>query len=66
MTFDEKEALNIHQPYDDAIMIEVQVAIHMVYWVLVDNMSFVDILYESTYNEQKPRRESLRLVRVPF
>lgn len=54
-TFDDQEALNVHHLHDNAIVI----AAHMVFRILIDNGSSVDILYTSAYDKMGLKREAL-------
>ena len=43
--FSEQDARYLHHPHDDALVVSIRVRDYNTYRVLVDNGSFVDILY---------------------
>ena len=43
--FLEEDAQCLHHPHDDALVVSIRVGDYNTHWVLVDNGSFVDILY---------------------
>ena len=43
--FSEEDALRLHHPYDDALVVSIRVGDYNMNWVLVDNGSSADILY---------------------
>lgn len=66
LTSHDREALNVHYPNEDAIVIVAQVANHMVFKMLIDNDNSVDILYISAYNAMGLKIKAFKLVRVPL
>ncbi|XP_075663355.1 uncharacterized protein LOC142632929 [Castanea sativa] len=47
--FTEEDARCLHHPHDDALLVSIRVGHYNTYWVLVDNGSFTDILYYSSF-----------------
>ena len=47
--FLEENAWRLHHPYDDALVVSLQVGDYNMHWVLVDNGSSADILYYPTF-----------------
>ena len=43
--FSKDDARRLHHPYDDALVVNLQIGDYNMHWVLVDNGSSVDILY---------------------
>ena len=43
--FLEEDARRLHHPYDDALVVSLQVGDYNMHWVLVNNGSSADILY---------------------
>ena len=43
--FLEEDAQRLHHPYDDALVVSLQVGDYNMHWVLVNNGSSADILY---------------------
>lgn len=55
-----------HHPHDNAIVVIMQVASHRVFHMLVNNYSFVDVLYVSVYNEIGSSYAKLKPSETPF
>ena len=51
ITFTDKDALRIHHPHDDAIVITLLIANYSTRRVLVDNGNSVDILYYPAFQQ---------------
>ena len=47
--FSEEDARRLHHPYDDALVVSLQVGDYNMHRVLVDNGSLADILYYPTF-----------------
>ena len=47
--FTEEDTRRLHHPYDDAFIISIRVGDYNTHRVLVDNGSFIDILYYPTF-----------------
>ena len=47
--FTEEDARHLHHPHDDTLVISIHIGGYNTHQVLVDNESFVDILYYPTF-----------------
>ena len=47
--FSEEDALCLHHLHSDALVVSIRTGDYNTHWVLVDNGSFVDILYYPTF-----------------
>jgi hypothetical protein len=45
LSFSKEDARRVIMPHDDALVVTVTVANHVIHWILVDNGSSADILY---------------------
>lgn len=61
-----RRALNVHHPHDDVIVIATQVANHMVFLMLIDNGSLMNILYASVYDAVGLNKGTLKPIKVPL
>ena len=66
ITFTDEDALRIHHPHDDAIVITLLIVNYSTRRVLVDNGSSADILYYPAFQQMNLRREQLRSVHSPL
>ena len=66
ITFTDEDALRIHHPHDDAIVITLLIADYSTRRVLVDNWSSTDILYYPAFQQMNLRRDQLRTVHSPL
>ena len=66
ITFTDEDAVRIHHPHDDAIVITLLIADYTTRRVLVDNRSSANILYYPAFQQMKLGRDQLRLVNSPF
>ena len=57
ITFTEEEARPLIHPYNDTIVVDVQIVGRRVFWILVDNGSFADILFTSALNQMNLVRQ---------
>lgn len=64
ITFTEKVAREIHQQYDDALVVSITLANRKVFRVLVDNKSSADVLYAAAFDKMNIGRENLKLIRT--
>ena len=64
--FTDEDALRIHHPYDDAIVITLLITDYSTRRVLVDNESLADILYYPAFQQMNLGREQLRPVHSPL
>ena len=64
--FTEKDARRLHHPHDDALMVNICVRDYNTHRVLVDNGSFVDILYYSAFQQMRIKREQLIPTNAPL
>ena len=51
--FSEDDAQRLHHPYDDALMVNLQIGDYNMHRFLVDNGSSVDILYYSAFQQMR-------------
>ena len=66
ITFTDEDALRIHHPHDDAIIITLLIADYSIRRVLVDNGSSTDILYYPAFQQMNLGRDQLRPVHSPL
>ena len=66
ITFTDEDAVRIHHPHDDAIVITLLIADYTTRRVLVDNRSSANILYYPAFQQMKLGRDQLRLVNSPL
>ncbi|XP_023880406.2 uncharacterized protein LOC111992779 [Quercus suber] len=64
--FSEEDARHLHHPYDDALVISIQVEDFKVHHVLIDNGSSADILYYPAFQQKQISRERLTPTNAPF
>ena len=64
--FSEEDAWRLHHPYDDALVVSIQVGDYNTHWVLVDNGSFVDMLYYLAFQHMRIERERLVRANAPL
>ena len=57
--FTEEDALCLHHPHDDALVVSIRVGDYNTYRVLVDNRSFADILYYPAFQQMRVEKEQL-------
>lgn len=53
ITFTKKETTKVMQHHDDALVICLEVANHKIHCVLVDNGSFIDVIFKAPYNQMR-------------
>ena len=66
ITFTDEDALRIHHPHNDAIIITLLIADYSIRRVLVDNGSSTDILYYPAFQQMNLGRDQLRPVHSPL
>ena len=66
ITFTDEDALRIHHPHNDAIIITLLIADYSIKRVLVDNGSSTDILYYPAFQQMNLGRDQLRPVHSPL
>jgi hypothetical protein len=66
ISFSEDDARNIHQPYDDALVVTLTIAGFLTRRVLIDNGSSADIIYLPAYQQMKIDKEQLRPIDIPL
>ena len=66
ITFTDEDALRIHHPHNDAIIITLLIADYSIRRVLVDNESSTDILYYPAFQQINLGRDQLRPVHSPL
>ena len=57
--FSEEDARCLYHPYDNALVVSIQVGDYNTYRVLVDNSSSADILYYLAFQQMRINRERL-------
>ena len=66
ITFTDEDALRIHHPHNDVIIITLLIADYSIRRVLVDNGSSTDILYYPAFQQMNLGRDQLRPVHSPL
>ena len=56
----------LHHPHNNALMVSIQVRDYNTHRVLIDNRSFVDILYYPTFQQMRIDRDRLVLANTPL
>ena len=64
--FSEKDAQRLYHPQDNALIVSIQVGDYNTHRVLVDNGSFVDILYYLAFQQMRIERERLVPANAPL
>ena len=64
--FTEEDALRLHHPHDDALVVSIRVGDYNTYRVLVDNGSFADILYYPAFQQMRVEKERLIPTNAPL
>ena len=64
--FTEEDARCLHHPYDNTLVVSIQVGDYNTHRVLVDNGSSADILYYSAFQQMRIERERLVPTNAPF
>ena len=64
--FTEEDARRLHHPHDDALVVSILVGDYNTQRVLVDNGSFVDILYYPAFQQMRINRERLVPTNAPL
>ena len=64
--FMEEDAQRLHHSHNDALMVSIQVRDYNTYRVLIDNGSFVDILYYPAFQQMRIDRDRLVLTNTPL
>ena len=62
----EEVARCLHHPHNNALMVSIQVRDYNTHRVLIDNGSFVDILYYPTFQQMRIDRDRLVLANTPL
>ena len=62
----EEDARRLHHPHDDSLVVSIQVGDYNTHQVLVNNGSFVDILYYPTFQQMRIEKERLILTNAPL
>ena len=55
--FLEEDARCLHHPHDDALVVSIQIGDYNTHWVLIDNGSYVDIVYYLAFQQMRIDRE---------
>ena len=66
ITFTDEDALRIHHPHDDAIIITLLIADYSTRRVLVNNGSSTDFLYYLAFQQMNLERDQLRPMHSPL
>ena len=64
--FSEDDTRRLHHPYDDALVVSLQIGDYNMHWVLVNNGSSADILYYLAFQQMRIDRERLTSTNAPF
>ncbi|XP_075645324.1 uncharacterized protein LOC142616335 [Castanea sativa] len=64
--FMEEDAQRLHHPHDDVLVLSIRVCDSNTHRVLIDNGSFVDILYYPAFQQMRIGREQLILTDTPL
>ena len=64
--FSEDDARRLHHPYDDALVVNLQIGDYNMHRVLVDNDNSANILYYLVFQQMRIDRERLTLTNAPF
>ena len=64
--FSEDNARRLHHPYDDALVVNLQIGDYNMHRVLVDNDNSADILYYLVFQQMRIDREWLTPTNAPF
>ena len=63
--FSEEDARRLHHPYDDALVVSLQIGNYNMQRVLVDNGSSADILYYPAFQQMRIDKEQLTPTNAP-
>ena len=66
INFSEDDARRLHHPYDDALVVSLQIGDYNMHWVLVDNGSSADIMYYPAFQQMRIDRERLSPTNAPL
>ncbi|XP_031265788.1 uncharacterized protein LOC116124228 [Pistacia vera] len=66
ITFSEKDAVQLHHPNDDALVITPQIGCFNVHRMLVDNGSIVNILFQLAFEKMKLDEADLKPTSIPL
>ena len=64
--FSEDDAQRLHHPYDDALVVSLQIGDYNMHGVLVDNGSSADILYYPAFQQMRINREQSTSKNAPL
>ena len=64
--FSEDNARRLHHPYDDALVVSLQIGDYNMHRVLVDNSSSADILYYSAFQQMRINWKRLTPTNAPL
>ena len=64
--FSEEDALCLHHLHGDALVVSIRMGDYNTHWVVVDNGSFVDILYYLTFQQMRIEKEWLISTNAPL
>ncbi|XP_075636818.1 uncharacterized protein LOC142609066 [Castanea sativa] len=64
--FTEEDARQLHHPYDDALVVSIQIGDYNTYRVLIDNGSSANILYYPAFQQIRIEREGLIPIDTPL
>ena len=66
ITFSEKDAVRLHHPYDDALMITPLIGCHNVRRMLMGNGSTVNILFQTAFERMNLDEADLKPASIPL
>ena len=64
--FSEDDALRLHHPHDDALVVSLQIGDYNMHRVLIDNSSSADILYYPAFQQMRIDKERLSPTNAPL
>ena len=66
LSFLEGVAWGVVMPHNDALVVTVMVANHVIYWILIDNGSFTDIFYWPAFQQMGIDRDKIKPYSSPL
>ena len=66
ITFIEEDARKVFYPYDDALVVSLEIAGYSTRRVLIDNGSSADIIYFTAFQQMKIGKDQLRPIETPL
>jgi hypothetical protein len=66
LSFSKEDAWEVVMPHDDALVVTVIMANHVIHWILVDNESLADILYWPAFKQMGIDRDKIKPFSSPL